>query len=91
MTVPKRSKDAHYRFELALGEWTEISEDEKEKDPPAPRKKLKLRLEKPKERWNFLTEVAKSDLQQKYVAEDRFRLLFSFSSSLLSVHSPRPG
>ena len=58
VTVPKRSKDAHRRFELGLGEWTESSEDEKENDPPAPRNKLKLTLEKPKERWHFLTEVA---------------------------------
>ena len=68
VTVPKRSKDAHCRFKLGLGEWTESSEDEKENDPPAPRKKLKLTLEKPKERWHFLTEIAESDLQQKYVA-----------------------
>ena len=40
VTVPKRSKDAHRRFELGLGEWTESSEDEKENDPPAPRNKL---------------------------------------------------
>ena len=65
LLVTKRSKDAHRRFELGLGEWTESSEDEKENDPPAPRKKLKLTLEKPKERWHFLTEVAESDLQQK--------------------------
>ena len=48
-TVPKRLKDVHCRFELGLGEWTEISEDEKENNPPAPRKKLKLTLEKRKE------------------------------------------
>ena len=63
--VPKRSKDAHRRFKLGLGEWTESSEDEKENDPPALQKKLKLTLEKPKERWHFLTEIAESDLQQK--------------------------
>ena len=73
VTVPKRSKDAHRRFELGLGEWTESSEDEKENDPPAPRNKLKLTLEKPKERWHFLTEVAESDLQQKYVAKNTFK------------------
>ena len=70
MTVPKRSKDA---FKLSLGKWTESSEDEKENDPPAPRKKLKLTVEKQKERWQFLTEVAESDLQQKYVAKNTFR------------------
>ena len=73
VTVPKRSKDAHRRFELGLGEWTESSEDEKENDPPAPRNKLKLTLEKPRERWHFLTEVAESDLQQKYVAKNTFK------------------
>ena len=47
--IPKCWKDVHCRFELGLGEWTEISEDKKENNPPAPRKKLKLTLEKRKE------------------------------------------
>ena len=52
----------------------ESSEDEN--NPPvhapatAPRKKLKLTLEKPKERWQFLTEVAEDNLQQKYVLKN---------------------
>ena len=70
---PKYTKDAHRRFKLSLGEWTESSEDEKENDPPAPLKKLKLSLKKPDKRWNFLTEVAESDLQQKYVAKNTFK------------------
>ena len=90
VTVPKRSKDAHHRFELGLGEWTESSEDEKENDPPAPRKKLKLTLEKkPKERWHFLTEVtvAESDLQQKYVAKNTFKATKWAHGNLLSGNS----
>ena len=69
-TVTKRSKDVHRYFQFGLGEWTESSEDEKENDPPvsapAPRKKLKLTLEKPKQRWQFLIEVAENNFQQKY-------------------------
>ena len=70
---PKHTKDAHRRFKLSLGEWTESSEDEKENDPPAPLKRLKLSLKKLDERWYFLTEVAESDLQQKYVAKNTFK------------------
>ena len=62
-TVTKPSKDAHLRFQFILGKWTESSEDKKEIDPLAPRKKLKLTLKKPKDRWQFLTEVAENNLQ----------------------------
>ena len=66
---PKCTKDTHRRFKLGLGKWTESSKDEKENNPPAPLKRLKL-LKKPDEQWHFLTEVAESDLQQKYVAKN---------------------
>ena len=61
----KRSKDAHRRFQFGLGEWTKSSKDEKENYPPAP-----LTLEKAKERWQFLTEAAENNLQQKYVPKN---------------------
>ena len=78
----KRTKDAHRRFKLGLGEWTESSEDEKENDLPAPLNRLKLSLEKPDEWWHFLTEVTESDLQQKYVAKNT-------SKATKWVHSQR--
>ena len=44
LLAKKRFKDAHERFKLGLGDWTESSsEDESEKENQ-PRKKLKLSL-----------------------------------------------
>ena len=71
----KRSRDAHRLFQFGLGEWTESSEDEKENAQPSPRKKLKLTLEKltlekPKERWQFLSDIAENNLKKKYVPKN---------------------
>ena len=70
----KRSKDAHKRMCLGMGEWTESSSgEEKENALPSrkPFKKLKLsKKESSGERWHFISDDEEEDLGKKFVPKN---------------------
>ncbi len=71
----KRSKDAHKRFKLGMGAWTESdnSGEEEDKENAVPRRTKKLKLDKKKpsaERWHFISEEREEVLGKKYVPKN---------------------
>ncbi len=69
----KRSKEAHNRFRLGIGEWTESSDDADKENTVLPaEKKLKLSTSKQRsvERWHFVSEQQEEELRRKYVAKN---------------------
>ena len=67
----KRSKDAHKRICLGMGEWTESSSGMEKENALPSQKKLKLSNKEPSgERWHFISDDEEEDLGKKFVPKN---------------------